>query len=741
MAFVGASGNLLFKTLLENGIKRDECRVANVFWRKPPGNNIEIAKKSPLWADYCMKTKEDILSSNPKVILVLGSEALKLLFPEKNISSSRGYIMEWNSIPLVATWHPAAVIRNMNLNFSFKLDVKKAINIYREGFDSRLFKQPSMQMHPNNKEKFIELLNEIREKQQFFSIDIECQQKPVWRCNCIGIATGNIAVNTMPTPDAVEALKETVKAVGDKAIFHNAMFDITWLYGEFGIEWSKAPHDTMLMHHVLLCDQPKSLEFCVSIYLNVPSWKEMRWSQDETKWIYNLLDCIYTYELFFILREELKTMGFYEVYDKQKKEELLPAQFMGYLGLRLNVERLQEHKIKIEEEKTALAEELYELSGYLNLNSPKQLKELLYDRWKLPVGKLKGKVSVNEEVLKSVIKKIPKSKEQYKEWIKKYLKWKTLSSILSKELKVEPCPFTGVVNTSYNVAGTEGARWSSSAPLWGGGTNFQNRSKPFRDIYIPRFDKWLFVGADYSGAEARIVAWRCGDNICKQAFLEGKDIHKLTASMMFGLKEEEITKELRNIGKRIRHAANYNMSWRKLAELMEVSGLEAKELLERYHRAYPNIREVFHRKTQELVRRTKMLTDAWGLPRIFTGRLDDKAFREAYAFYPQSTCTHTLNKALLELWEWSKPLDWVALQFQIHDELVLIVKNEKDKVFETLEMIEKSMLIEIPIVDLSTGKVEPLVLPIEFKTGKNWGDMIEFKKKEEVEKILEELEG
>ncbi len=739
MAFVGASGNLLFKTLMSNGIQRKSCRVANVFWRRPPGNNISIAKKSPLWSDYCMKTKEDILSSKPKVILALGSEALKLLFPEKNISSSRGYIMEWNGIPVVATWHPAAVIRNMSLDFSFKLDIKKAVDIYLKGFDSRLFKQPLMDMFPNNKEKFIELLEEIREKQLFFSIDIECQQKPAWRCNCIGIATGNTAVNTMPTPDAVEALKETVKAVGDKAIFHNAMFDLTWLYGEFGIEWSSAPYDTMVMHHVLLCDQPKSLEYCVSIYLNVPSWKEMRWAHDETKWIYNLLDCIYTHELFFVLKKELETMGFWDVYYNQKRKELLPAQFMGYLGLRLDVEKLQEHRIKVEEEMQEIAEELYELSGYLNLNSPKQLKELLYNRWHLPTGKLKGKVSVNEDVLKTVMKKIPKSEEQYKEWIKKYLKWKNLSSILSKELKVEPCPFTGVVNTSYNIAGTEGARWSSSAPLWGGGTNFQNRSKPFRDIYIPRFDDWVFLGADYSGAEARIVAWRCGDDICKKAFLEGKDIHKLTASMMFGVREEEVTKELRNIGKRIRHASNYNMSWRKLAELMEISWAEARELLERYHRAYPNVRQVFHLKTQEIIRRTKMLTDAWGLPRIFTGRLDDKAFREAYAFYPQSTCTHTLNKALLELWEWSKPLNWVALQFQIHDEIVLIVKKENDKILEAMERIKKAMLIEIPIVDLSTDKVEPLVLPIEFKIGLNWGDMIEFDSEEEIDSVLEKI--
>ena len=171
---------------------------------------------------------------------------------------------------------------------------------------------------------------------------------------------------------------------------------------------------------------------------------------------------------------------------------------------------------------------------------------------------------------------------------------------------------------------------------------------------------------------------------------------------------------------------------------MEITAAEAKDLLSRYHAAFPKIRSIFHQKTAELVQTQRELRDAWGLRLPFFGRIDADTLREAYAFYPQSTCTHTLNRALLKLWEWSKDKSWVALQFQIHDELVLSCEPEAAE--EVAHAIAEAMAIEIPIWDLDREEEVPLILPIEFKIGRNWGDMIEFEELSELNLALAKLE-
>lgn len=742
LAFVGASGNLLFRVLQSFGLPRQSCRIANVFWRRPPNNNIEIAKKMPEFLEYSQRTREDILSSKPKAVLLLGKTALECLFgPDWNISSIRGYWLDFHGIPCLPTWHPAAVLRNYSLYLSFASDLRK-FSRYIQGLQT-IPSADAFRIHENSQEHFLVLASQALATQVPYALDIEVSQGDIWQMSLVGIAIqtpeGICAANTFPTPPVLTALRELASQAPERAIFHNASFDLTWLYGEHKIEWLKAPHDTMIMHHILLPDQKKSLEFCASLWLNVPAWKFL---SGISPTFYNAMDCITTLLLYEELRKELLQRGYWEVYDSQKRQEVLPAVFMGYLGLRLDVEKqeqLREDIAKAMSEVRNRMTSLFPETAEINLNSHQQLKTLLFQRWSLPPVMKDGKLTTSEQAIQSLIGRIKDRDPRKAEWLSLYLEWKHLSSILSKELQLTPHPWTQCVHTAYSVVGTETARWSSSAPIFClakgktiGGTNLQNRSKPYRSIFKPRFDNWVFVCADYSGAEARIVAWRCNDEQSKSAFAQGRDIHVLTASLMFGIPESEVTKELRSIGKRIRHASNYDMSWRKLAQIMQISASQAKDLLERYHTAFPKIRSVFHRKTAELVQKHRKLEDAWGLPRFFTTRLNDPdTLREAYAFYPQSTCTHTLNKALLRLWEWSAPLTWVAVNLQVHDELVLICEANPDAIKETLIKMKECMEIEIPIFDLERETIEPLILPVEFKIGFNWGELKEFSTLEE----------
>ena len=742
--FVGGAGNLLWRTLAKFGISRRQCRIANVFWRRPPANDIEKAKKSPLWEHYRKLTLQDIEASRPKAILALGAEAVRLLGISNSIKEARGFWFFWRGIPVMPTWHPAAVLRNFTMYLAFASDIKK----FAEGKPPEWGVQPPIELKLKDADAFVAFCRELLHSDEFFACDIECaQHNGELQTSIIGLATTKAAVNAPPTPNVLSALRDLVQARPERFVFHNANFDLSWLQIEFGLKWPKPPQDTMIAHHILLADQPKSLEFAASLWLNVPAWKWLgRTGADE--WLYNALDCYTTILLWPRLRNALEKEHAWEVYN-QKRAELEVAIFMGLQGLRFSCAERERLREKLESEMQALEAKLVEGVGrQINFNSPVQMKRLLYEEWRLPPKKVKGKISAAEDAIKELLRdaKVP---EERKEWLRIYLQWKKLSSLRSKELNVNPWSKTQRVHTTYNVVGTESARWSSSAPLWckkeHAGTNLQNRNKPFRSMYLPPKEGWLFIAADYGGAEARIVAWRCNDEVCKKVFLEGGDIHKITASMMFGIPVEQVTKELRQIGKRIRHAANYGMSWKTLAKTMEISAAQAKDLLERYHRAYPKVREVFHKKTREIVQRTRMLRDAWGLPRFFSGRLDEDTFREAYSFYPQSTVTHTLNKALVAFWEWSKEKSWVKPCLQIHDEIV--VACEPQAAEEVAHRLAECMAIEIPVFDLERELIEPLVLPTELKIGWNWGPqseenqcgLIELSSLEELPKALEKL--
>ena len=758
--FVGASGNLLFRTLKQHGIDRSQCRVANVFWRRPPANDISKVKEryALLFENYKTRTLEDILATKPKCLLALGGTALQSLFPNFSIAEIRGFWLDWNGIPVMPTWHPAAVLREDSLWLSFVSDIQKACAKFL-GTSTRVGISDigtEVDLSPDNPDQFINAIKVVLQHNLNYALDIEVAQGNLPTMSLVGIAyrdpaTGRItAVNTHPTAPVVDALRQLSQRLPDKAIFHNANFDLTWLYGQYGIEWCRAPHDTMVMHHILLPDQQKSLDFCASIWLDVPAWKHLR---EADPLFYNLMDNVVTLLLFEELERQLKQRGFWSVYNNQKRQELLPAIFMGYLGVRLNTKTRDRFRAELEARLSEIRQELTKLApetAGMNLRSPHQVKRLLYEVWGIPPQTYRGKVSVNEEAIRKLLIAVKSGRIKLSEaqlnWILKWREWKEIADLISKELSIEPHPWTGCVHTAYNIVGTESARWSSSAPLWAlkvGGANLQNRKKEFRAMYEPRFEDFVFIGADYSGAEAYIVAWRCNDEITKQAFHNGEDIHVLTASLMFGKDPEDITKEERSIGKRIRHAGNYGMSWKKLSILMEIPAKQAKGLLEAYHNAFPKVRSVFHRKTRELVISQRLITDAWGLPRFFTNlRVNtDDVLREALAFYPQSTCTHTLNKALLCLWEQTKDHDGVALQFQIHDEIVLAVRKDKQLVKEALQMLNSAMDIEIPIKDLETGKTLPLKLRKEFKLGLNWGEMLEFQHLDEFDDVWKRVVG
>jgi len=714
--FIGGSGHLLFSSLQRFGVLRKNVRIANVFWQRPPANRISVVKDTVLFEQYSRQVRQDIEATQPDVIIALGATALECLTGETSIKSARGYWTDYKGIPVLPTYHPAAVLRDYQRTYiPFLCDLKKAVLGSKKG--KKVLNYPKLKLHIDDFDTFQAICK--NPPSTHIALDIEVDTKRMVT-TIIGLAWDrnkavNISLNPENVAEATHLLHKLCLKRGVELICHNAAFELQWLYMLHQLDIG-LPHDTMIMHHLLLMEQDKSLGFCASIWLDVPRWKYLSASDQLT---YNALDCTTTWELFGVLEKELKESNLWNYYLMHKRRELRPAVHASTLGLELDREALGRLVEKNLNEQEVLLSKLKMLTGEdFNPNSPVQLKKLLYDIWQLPVQKEKGKISTGANAIKKLVRKT--KNPAYREWLKTYQEWKKLSSLYSKELKIEPDPHTGRIHTGYNVAGTASSRWSSSKLFFLSSTNLQNRNKKQRIIFRPPIKNWVFVARDYSGAEARVVAYRCNDTVLMEAFEKGMDIHKLTASLMFGKSIEEIDDDLRQIGKRMRHAGNYDMSWKTVADQMEISAAEAKTLLNRYHAANPKIRNVFHAKTREIVMRTRSLINPFGLVRVFSGRItDNETFRQAYAFYPQSTVTDALNKSIVDFYDWTEDKKWVSFCLQVHDEAIAIC--EPEAVAEVSETLRRFMEFPIPIECLETGETRELILPTDCKVGRNWG--------------------
>jgi len=645
-------------------------------------------------------------------------------YPYLKFEDHKGFFLD-NVIPV---YEPSAVLRKSDRWLEFKAHIFKAFKYPEPLIPQLIVEQP---------DTFLEVI----QNSDVVAVDIEISKKTKDLLS-FGVSGNGQAVSiTAETfysllPHIADFLRDESK----KKVFWNASFDVAYLKQVLRLD-VRNYEDVMIYHRILFSDVSKSLKYASSLVLPVKAWKH---TSSEDLLTYNAMDCWTTEQLYLIYRDRTQDL---QSIIKQKHCELQNAITMSLRGFSLDTKRrnafleeLIQERLKLEQ---TINEKFPETVG-LNLNSPAQLKRLLYEVWHLPPQTVKGKVSVGSEAILKLKQFLRKSRHlsKYLEFLQLYEQWKELKSLESKELRLEPNP-DGRIYTTYNVVGTISARWSSSSPIYLSGVNIQNRKKRFRAMYLPPEPDFVFLSSDYSGAEAYIVAWRCGDEITKEAFLKGQDIHKLTASLMFGKPVDQVSKEERTVAKRIRHASNYDMSYRKLALLMDISPTYAKALLEKYHSVYPKVRAVFHTQTRQLVQTTRKLEDAWGLPLYFTKYyLSDEDIRTAYSFYPQSTCTHTLNKALCRIAQQIRTEgleEHIFIQAQIHDELLLCVRKDPEILEKAFEILKWGMRLEIPIVNLETQKVDPLVLKFDFKVGLNWGEMVEFSEQDDVRKIFKEV--
>jgi len=341
---------------------------------------------------------------------------------------------------------------------------------------------------------------------------------------------------------------------------------------------------------------------------------------------------------------------------------------------------LKQHSAELADRMTELKDQAWALAGEeFNLDSPKQLQTIFYDKLGLPVLKKtpKGAPSTAEPVLVDLARdyELPATLLEYRGLAK-------LKSTYTDKLPLQINPETGRIHTSYHQAVAATGRLSSADP------NLQNipirnaEGRRIRQAFVAPPDK-VIVAADYSQIELRIMAHLSGDtNLCS-AFLQGEDVHRATASEVFGKVAETVSDEERRSAKAINFGLIYGMSAFGLGRQLNISRALAADYIERYFTRYPGVREYMD-ETRALARAQGFVETVFGrrlyLPEINAKHVPRRQAAERTAINApmQGTAADIIKRAMLRVHDWlqSDDID-AAMMMQVHDELVFEVAADQ----------------------------------------------------------------
>lgn len=397
---------------------------------------------------------------------------------------------------------------------------------------------------------------------------------------------------------------------------------------------------------------------------------------------------------------ELEKRELHELYYEVELPLCAVLARMEHAGMRVDANALAAFGSEMEVQLKTLEQHIYEeAGGPFNINSPKQLGEVLFERLQLPHGKkTKTGWSTNADVLEKLRWENPIVEEvlQYRQ----YAKFR--STYCDGLLKV--IAPDGRIHTSFQMTVTATGRLSSTEP------NLQNiptrtqLGSEFRRMFVPA-DGCVLVDADYSQIELRLLAHIADDEAMKQAFLTGEDIHTVTAAQVFGVPSDQVTKQMRSHAKAVNFGIVYGISAFSLAQDIGVPVYEAKEYIETYFERFPGIR----RYMDEVVAQAKergyvetLMHRRRALPELAASNFNTRSFGERVArnMPIQGTAADVIKLAMVRVDERLHKENLKAkLILQVHDELIVeCPEEEKETVARLLtEEMEGAVHLSIPL--------------------------------------------
>ena len=373
-------------------------------------------------------------------------------------------------------------------------------------------------------------------------------------------------------------------------------------------------------------------------------------------------------------------------------------------GVRIDVAMLKQAETQLNDELQTLEKQIYVAAeATFNINSPKQVGEVLFDQLQLDAKAKKsktGQYSTSEEVLLAL-----KPKHPVVGLILEYRELKKLISTYISALTSYINPATGKIHTTYNQTVTATGRLSSSNP------NLQNlpirseRGQLIRQAIIPD-EGCMFLSADYSQIELRLMAHFSQDSHLVQAFISGQDVHAATAAKIFNIPIEEVSKDQRRQAKTANFGIIYGISAFGLAQQLDCSRSEAKALIDGYFAAFPGVIDYIERQ-KELARQQGYAVTLFGrkryLPDILSHNATVRSFAERNAVNSpiQGTAADIIKMAMVTIHRRLKEEGLKAqMIMQVHDELNFNVPlNEVDKVREiVVSEMQNVVHLTVPLI-------------------------------------------
>lgn len=536
----------------------------------------------------------------------------------------------------------------------------------------------------------------------------------------------------VPFPEAredaqelIEQLRPFFEAEEIEKIGQNLKYDVKVL-DKYNITVKGALFDTMLAHYLINPDMRHNMDVLAETYLNYTpisieeligkgkNQLSMRQVPLEKQTEYAVEDADVTYQLAQHFRPELTEAKTLELFNTIEVPLMGVLADMELEGIRLDKGFLESLSKELENDIAKLETSIYEKAGEkFNIASPKQLGDILFDKLKLvdkPKKTKTGQYSTSEEVLSYLAKE--------HDIIQDILDFRGLTKLKSTYVDALPGqvhPKTGRVHTDYMQTVAATGRLSSNNP------NLQNipirteRGREVRKAFIPRNEEYTLLSADYSQIELRIIAALSEENTMIEAFKNGEDIHVSTASKVFQVPIEEVTREQRSNAKTVNFGIIYGVSAFGLSNQTDLSRGEAKDLIDTYYKTYPKLRNYIseqvdfareHGYVQTVLGRRRYLKDINAGNAVVRGAAERNAVNAPI----QGSAADIIKIAMINIHQKLEAGNYKSkMLLQVHDELVFDVYKPELEELQTLikHEMEQAYTLAVP-------------LDVEVGTGNNW---------------------
>ena len=579
----------------------------------------------------------------------------------------------------------------------------------------------------------LKLLVEKMMKQEIVAFDTETEGLNALETDIVGISFSwqkgigyylPVKNNKSVHEKSFEILKPFFESTEIIKVGHNIKFDIQVLH-KYNVKVSSPIYDTMVAHYLINPDMRHNLDTLSESYLNYSPISiesligkkgknqiSMRDVSIDKITDYASEDADITLQLKSFFDKEIEVNNLGKIFYDIEIPMINVLSEMETEGIKIDTSYLEKLDKEFEEDLEKLKKEIFKKSGEeFNLNSPKQLGEILFDKLKLvskPKKTKTGQYSTSEEVLSSLANdhKI----------IEDILEWRSLDKLQNtyvKSLPNEVSSLTNRVHSSFNQTVTTTGRLSSNNP------NLQNipirtaNGQKIRRAFIPRGSDYILMAADYSQIELRVIASMSNEKNMIDAFVNNQDIHTMTASKIYNVDPENVTREQRGNAKTVNFGIIYGVSAFGLSQQTDLNRSESKVMIDNYFLNYPGLKKYMSDQI-DFARNNGYVETIMGRRRYLqninsqNNMLRSSSERNAINAPIQGSAADIIKIAMINInSELKKQSLKSKMLLQVHDELVFDVhKSEKDQIKDIVKTtMESAVKLKVPLkIDLEFGK-------------------------------------